>query len=327
WAEDGLKYVVSAGLISGMQVDGRLCLAPQNMTTRAQTAVIFKGAAENYFCGDCEHEFSEAACAEAETCAKCGLVKGLAKGHRVTNYNCSTPAFCLDCGSAVAASKIFHSFADATCTAPRTCTLCGLTRGEALGHKWSAATCTVPKTCTVCNVTEGTPISHKGMNGICNYCGGEFFESFYDKAIYYIRQNGTYYAETNAYTVGNVNEYGGTTVSYYENDKVFAINNFYFYEDGYVDITQIQLKRGYNVYDYYYIFGNAERDIFYGFGRLDARTINSNTKESFSNYQGQLDSTYTDNLNIALQAMLGDASDLFARYCRVPLKDFGFKAY
>ena len=53
-----------------------------------------------------------------------------------------------------------HTFANATCTAPKTCE-CGATEGSALGHTWTDATCQAPKTCSVCNATEGTLAAHK----------------------------------------------------------------------------------------------------------------------------------------------------------------------
>lgn len=37
----------------------------------------------------------------------------------------------------------YHEFADATCTAPETCTICKATKGEALGHKFESGVCTV----------------------------------------------------------------------------------------------------------------------------------------------------------------------------------------
>ena len=67
-----------------------------------------------------------------------------------------------------------HEWADATCTAPKTCSLCGATDGEALGHTeetvaGTAATCTESgmtdgKKCTVCGETivEQTAISALG---------------------------------------------------------------------------------------------------------------------------------------------------------------------
>lgn len=53
-----------------------------------------------------------------------------------------------------------HSFISATCTAPKTCKICGETEGTTLSHKWNAATCTKPKTCKTCGKTSGKAFSH-----------------------------------------------------------------------------------------------------------------------------------------------------------------------
>ena len=66
-----------------------------------------------------------------------------------------------------------HSWTPATCTAPKTCSVCGVTEGFALGHNWSAATCTTPKTCSVCDQTEGSANGHNYQNGVCTVCGVE----------------------------------------------------------------------------------------------------------------------------------------------------------
>ena len=56
-----------------------------------------------------------------------------------------------------------HTWTDATCTAPKTCTVCGATEGEANGHTWDDGVYTDPTTeadgyttytCTVCGVTN-----------------------------------------------------------------------------------------------------------------------------------------------------------------------------
>ena len=60
-----------------------------------------------------------------------------------------------------------HEWADATCIAPKTCTKCEKTEGEALGHVWMAATCTEPKTCEVCSVTDGDPKGHSWVEATC----------------------------------------------------------------------------------------------------------------------------------------------------------------
>lgn len=53
-----------------------------------------------------------------------------------------------------------HTFIDATCTEPMTCTECDYTEGEPLGHSFADATCTEPMTCSVCGITEGEPLGH-----------------------------------------------------------------------------------------------------------------------------------------------------------------------
>ena len=59
-----------------------------------------------------------------------------------------------------------HSWVAATCTAPKTCSVCGATEGSALGHSWIAATCTAPKKCSVCGATEGSALGHSFTNYI-----------------------------------------------------------------------------------------------------------------------------------------------------------------
>lgn len=55
----------------------------------------------------------------------------------------------------------FHKWQDATCIEPETCSVCGRTRGEALGHSWIDATCTKPQTCERCNETSGEALGHQ----------------------------------------------------------------------------------------------------------------------------------------------------------------------
>ena len=60
-----------------------------------------------------------------------------------------------------------HEWYTATCSAPKTCSLCGETEGEALPHTWVDATCTTPKTCSVCKTTEGDPLPHTWQDATC----------------------------------------------------------------------------------------------------------------------------------------------------------------
>ena len=60
-----------------------------------------------------------------------------------------------------------HEWKKATCTAPKTCLICGKTQGEELGHKWLAATCTEPEVCERCGKEEGEPLGHAWKKATC----------------------------------------------------------------------------------------------------------------------------------------------------------------
>ena len=78
--------------------------------------------------------------------------------------------------STATAEKPAHTMADATCTAPAACSVCGHTEGAALGHDMADATCTAPSTCNACSYTEGEALGHSYDNACdaaCNICGAE----------------------------------------------------------------------------------------------------------------------------------------------------------
>ena len=53
-----------------------------------------------------------------------------------------------------------HQWTDATCTTPKTCSLCSKTEGAALGHTGGTATCSKKAVCTVCNAEYGDFAPH-----------------------------------------------------------------------------------------------------------------------------------------------------------------------
>jgi len=77
-------------------------------------------------------------------------------------------------GPAIVALNVVcgHEWNDATCTKPKTCTVCHLTEGRELKHRWTAATCSAPQTCSVCKITEGeTDLdAHNIVAGVCTLC-------------------------------------------------------------------------------------------------------------------------------------------------------------
>ena len=64
---------------------------------------------------------------------------------------------CNECGET---RDSMHTWVDADCDTPKTCSVCNKTEGDALGHSWSEVTCLTPKTCSVCQTTEGDALGH-----------------------------------------------------------------------------------------------------------------------------------------------------------------------
>lgn len=77
---------------------------------------------------ECSHRYEETVTKEP-TCASNGEM----------TYTCS---LCGDSYTDVILTQVAHSYADATCTAPKTCAACGATEGEALGHDYKEGKCT-----------------------------------------------------------------------------------------------------------------------------------------------------------------------------------------
>lgn len=99
--------------------------------------------------------------------------------HTWAEATCLAPRTCTQCQKTEGETGA-HSWAEATCTSPRTCTLCSATEGEAAEHIWEEATCLAPKTCTLCSAREGKVGEHdltpeyldgSDVTGICKVCG------------------------------------------------------------------------------------------------------------------------------------------------------------
>lgn len=161
--------------------------------TGTEDATCTAQGSKTYTCSACadtyseatamaEHDYADATCTAPKTCKACGATIGAAAGHNYKltgtkdatctaqgskTYSCSV---CADTYSE-ATAMADHDYADATCTAPKTCKACGKTTGTALGHdqKLSAtyeASCIEDGarmyTCTRCGYTSGEPISATG---------------------------------------------------------------------------------------------------------------------------------------------------------------------
>ena len=98
-----------------------------------------------------------------------------ANGHQMTTATCTAPKTCSVCGE-TEGSVLAHTMSAATCTAPKTCSECGKTEGNALGHDWLPATCEKPETCSLCGKAEGSALGHNPTEAtyndpsICSRC-------------------------------------------------------------------------------------------------------------------------------------------------------------
>jgi len=86
--------------------------------------------------------------------------------HTWTRINCDTPKTCSICGK-TKGSAIEHNWKGATCSSPKICLNCGVCEGVALEHAWIEATCTSPKTCSTCGKKQGTLASHNWREATC----------------------------------------------------------------------------------------------------------------------------------------------------------------
>ena len=136
------------------------------------------------------HNWLAATCIAPETCTGCGITRGEKFPHTpvvdaAVEATCTTTGLtegqhCSACGEVLVAQQTVptknHTWKSATCTTPKTCTVCGKTEGEALGHNWVAADCDTAKTCSVCGATEGNPLGHtvvtdKAVEATCTATG------------------------------------------------------------------------------------------------------------------------------------------------------------
>lgn len=94
------------------------------------------------------------------------LLTGCCLSHRWEEATCLAPKTCSKCGE-TEGEALGHDWQSANCTAPMTCARCGETKGRAAGHNWLDATCEEPKTCAECALTEGEPNGHIWADATC----------------------------------------------------------------------------------------------------------------------------------------------------------------
>ena len=90
--------------------------------------------------------------------------------HTWKEADCKHPRTCTQCGKTKGETGD-HLWEDATCQHPRTCTLCGEEKGVPSNHKWEEATCTERETCRYCGSTRSRARGHQWKGLVCEVCG------------------------------------------------------------------------------------------------------------------------------------------------------------
>ena len=125
------------------------------------------------------HDYTDATCTAPKTCTVCGVTEGEARGHNyvsvVTDPDCISSGYttytCSTCGDSYITNEVIALGHDYDHACDTTCNRCYETR--TITHDYTDATCTAPKTCKVCGVTSGSALGHTYTNdcdGTCNRC-------------------------------------------------------------------------------------------------------------------------------------------------------------
>jgi rubredoxin len=138
---------------------------------------------KTYKCAGCDHTYSETV---AKLTHKYEIVSSQEPTCQKEGYATHKCSLCSDeyteTKGKVSHDTILASTTDSTCTAVGAknykCKNCTYTYSEEISkksHNYSAATCTAPKTCGMCGKTEGQKLGHSNTL-ICTRCGETTFE-------------------------------------------------------------------------------------------------------------------------------------------------------
>ncbi len=263
WALEGIKYLISAGLMSGMT---ETTVAPRVSVTRAQAARFLTVYTTDYRYGDCVHDFSEADCINPSACFKCGFALTLPLGHICEKLNCVTGDSCQRCGADVPPQPVSHYIIEATCTVAEHCGRCGVVTGPMVPHRFAGSSY-----CHMCHQYIYKSPLHEVM------------ECVYRSSHKDGKGNGTLSAEFE-YLNGDM----GLGGIYYEGASgSFTFTHIrYIAADGTYIMTEILVPKVSNTYRYntYYIKG--EEVVCSGYGYIDPAKVKYNTTFSLYSYTG-----------------------------------------
>lgn len=127
-----------------------------------------------------DHSFTAATCTAAPLCTVCGYTSGSALGHVYKEGVC---IHCGDLLPQDVPTDCQHDYTLSQQSAPACtqdgsmeyrCSKCGHTYTQtitATGHRFAEADCTAPKTCILCSYAQGSALGHNYQDGKCSRCG------------------------------------------------------------------------------------------------------------------------------------------------------------
>lgn len=212
---------------------------------------------KTYKCVECDHTYSETM---AKLTHKYEIVSSQEPTCQKEGYATHKCSLCSDeyieTKGKVSHDTILASTTDSTCTAVGAknykCKNCSYTYSEEIAkksHNYSDATCTAPKTCGMCGKTEGQKLGHSNTL-ICTRCGESTFEKVVISGV-----GDKYYTDFDI-PAGTYNITINKTSDYYLyvkiNDSTITSTNNKVY------ITQVLIKKGTNyTTGEYYGYENA----------------------------------------------------------------------
>ena len=137
-----------------------------------------------------------------------------------------------------------HEWTNATCLSPKTCNLCGKTKGNTTDHNYMDANCDHPKRCSFCDYTVGKALGHNYIDGCCTKCSSRD-PNYVDLNYFgYINNYGmntwvqiTSYSFGENYVEAYIFDVRSYDYNYVENGGVFADNFDYFLKNPTTNIT------------------------------------------------------------------------------------------
>ena len=157
--------LTAVGLILVLALAGCGCKHSRILKNEAVAPTCTEnGHIESYSCIDCLAIFTDPQC-QNRIDHSSTILPSL--DHSWVDADCNAPETCSVCGETYG-SALGHDWSATTCTTAATCKRCGDTTGEPYGHYWQDATCDAPKHCTSCGETEGVALEHSWQEATCD---------------------------------------------------------------------------------------------------------------------------------------------------------------